>query len=263
MSHEIPTESARIETNEHHCVPRSFLGSNCEHNISRAPVTEHDQFHRIMGFSPPDFMMRKVVLASINWHQSDGRMIPVDWYQKTLDSLFREDRQSFYYDESIRNKSEVCHEKLVQYAVHLRIHILEEQRMTADALRAIILSRYLDRETVEFSMDAMLLFKAPRPVDTITEFLTASNASGELLWTKALRPTVQKEFRVFKKSVDTEPMDVGGRERLINLLEAHNNRLLAAVNLWKPNGASTASKFSVYAQDRLPNLIKKSHDYES
>lgn len=251
----------QISSNDHHCVSRAFLGSYASVNITRMDAVGHSQFHRIMGYSTPDFMMRNICLSSINWHEKDGRKIPFDWYKKVLGFLSPSDWRSLYLDETFRNPHEVGNETLLQSAVHIRLHLLEEQQKTNDAIRAVLMAEYLKRPTVEYSMNAMLLFgNAPRPVETVYHFLTEANESGDRKWTRPMKPADFNQLRGLTRNCESQEVDISYPEKLMRLLDEHSARLNKWMHSWQIHGTGDASKLAEYAETRRRRKMGDVHN---
>ncbi len=250
--------TVQTERNDHHCVPRSFLGSNADINVSRLSVPEHDAYHRVAGFRPPDFLIRKVLLASINWHDAEGKMIPARLYQEAFMLLTPDDWRSFYDSSSMRRIEEAPNGNgATKAAVHVHMHLWEEQAMVAEAIASVGISRYLSPQVRDFSNNFMSFFRTDDPIAALRNYLQDSSETKERKWTKPLTPSAFSHFCDLTKSKVNEVMSVNSRQQLLTALVDHHVQLNRCIGRWQPSVIDNIAAIAEYGQSKMEDLLRK------
>lgn len=261
MPESAPSASeAKIEMNDHHGVPQSFLGSNDgDTNLTRLAVPLHNAFHQMAGHLPPASFIRKLVLASVNWHENDGKMLPVGFYRDVLEVLTPKDWRHLYHNKAIRpvHSEGSATNSQTKSAIHIYLNIWEEQRMVADAIQGLGVAQYISKESRIFSNEAMLFFQTDNPADAIREYLVAENDSGQRLWTKPFTNSTQENMVGLTSFVETEQLTLDTRRQLLQVLNDHHVRLGERAKQWQPVMSDSLDSLATYGQARHADLLQK------
>lgn len=255
MNNHLPQNDCDEEINDHHCVSHSFLGSNEGINITKVPVHEHNAFHKAAGYRPPDFLLRKLLLSSVHWHDQNGHFISQGFYDDALDALMRDDWRTLYVPSAIkRPNGGNGHTKP---AMHLQLHVYEEQNVASDAIGALAMGRYVCKETRDFVNNIMMFFKTNMPVSVVYKYLTDVNKDRERKWVKPLLPDVHSELCTLAKKARVEHMQKKNRAKLMQRLMQHRHDLVESAQNWQPSLHDSFDAIVEYAQQRMEERIEK------
>lgn len=257
MSAESVDFVASCEKNDHHCIPRSFLGSVHALNITRLPVDEHNAFHQIAGYRPPDFLMRKILLASLSWND-ELRTIPASVYIQSLKFLTPPDWREFYAEGTILKPEEFPNGKgATLAAIHIHRHLWEEQAILAEAIGSVGILQHISSHTRGFLKEIMAFFRSPDPLQAIRTYLIEKNAGGDRKWTKPLEPKAFSTLCNYTKEATLELLTTETRTELLCALLAHQHRLNDCINNWQPSIGDNIKLLAQHGQSNMEIALRK------
>jgi len=230
---------AASETNEHHCVPRSFDGAHCEGNISRMLITEHDRFHQATGHAPPDFLLRRFLIGSVGWKDHDNRSLPPGTYEDVLRLLTPEDWRTLYQDGTFiethgHSKGESL--RRAKAAFHLAWYLDRERSLSMDQIGLLEIHKLLPYGAVEEMRGISRFFKGDSPQAVMRTFLCDTAEDDSLKWARPMREDVRQQLLIILRHSRPEHLaDKGASQRIFDLLLDHHARLEECARIWEPN----------------------------
>lgn len=176
-----------VKKNEHHGVPRSFLGSSTSENLTKLYAAEHTEFHAIAGHIPPDAFLRIQTLQFCTWHDGEGKMIPVSLIEELLVSTSDTDWTTPYEPQAIFSIENSSANRVTMAAVHLRRLLLQERSLLsrllhfkAEQRKSIVPLEKIQR-TFEF-------FGTENLLDVFRDFQASRTSTQERKFTKPCTP---------------------------------------------------------------------------
>jgi hypothetical protein len=255
VSNHLPQNGCDKEINDHHCVSRSFLGSNESINISSIPVQEHNAFHKAAGYRPPDFFLRKLLLSSVHWHDQEGHFIAQGFYDDVLDVLMKDDWRTLYVSSAIKRPSGGNGQ--TKSAAHLQLHVYEEQNVASDAIGALAMGKYVCKETRDFVNDVMLFYQTNEPAGVMYKYLTDRNSQEDFKWVKPLLPNIHSELCTLAKRARVEYMAKENRAKLMQRLMHHRHDLVECAQSWQPSLHDSFDAIVSLAQQRMDERMAR------
>lgn len=178
-----------IEKNEHHGVPRSFLGSSVDENITKLYADEHAAFHKLAGHVLPDAFLRLQTLHTAFWTSHSGKMLPVGLVRDLLATTSDLNWRTPYTHEAIHDVSAVGQKRVMMASVHLRVLLLKERRILLNLCRSILLEEKLDDSHCQIVQNTMNFFGSNDPIQALWGFQMSKTSKHERKYTKPCNPT--------------------------------------------------------------------------
>ncbi len=222
-------------SNRHHGVPRSFLGSSDQSNLSLVDAEEHGLFHAMAGHLPPDYLMRRAILSAADWTDKEGKALPAPLFEGMLAELTPSDWKQLYQPGTIRETFQDVYEEVTfaKAAIHVQMQICREQYDVADALHATLREKHLSPKRVAFRHAMGSFFYHTNPADAIRQYLLDVN-EHDIKWVKPLSMSVRSHvFNVLREGKPERPAR-NRRRDIYDSLEDHRDRLITCMERWEP-----------------------------
>lgn len=249
-------------SNRHHGIPRSFLGSSDDRNISIINAQEHADFHAVAGHLPPDYFLRRMILSVVNWKNDRGKSLPANVFQGFLEELTSDKWSQMYQLGTIQeiDKSETEDDIfLARTAIHIQQQICREQYDTADAFHAICQRQHLSPRRVAFRNAAMDFLGRDSPTEALRRYLL-DTSYHDIKWVKPLSLSVRSRLlTLLRKGAPEKPSRHRQRD-ILDSMEYHRDRLLTCMATWEPRISDFTSVISKHSDiPFFQDYLKRHH----
>ncbi len=222
-------------SNRHHGVPRSFLGSSEQSNLSLVDAEEHGLFHAMAGHLPPDYLTRRSMLSSVDWTDRYGKMLPAEVFEDVLNELTPSDWGSMYQPGAIRSgfQHEWEEKDFAKGAIHVQMQICREQYDVADALNSTLRRQHLSPRRVYFRNAISNFFHEENPTDVLRKYLL-DVSDHDVKWIKPLSMSVRSRLLTALKDGKPEKPSVRRSRDMEDIMVEHRRRLASCMHSWEP-----------------------------
>lgn len=248
------------EKNDHHGLPRSFLGSSDQTvNISRLYKYEHDAFHQVAGHLPPDGFLRTVTLSSIGWKNPSGLSIEEDFYRELLSQLTPLTWESMYQRAAINHFLRQDEpDRYGMAALHMHQLLQSEMRVVRQIIQSLLVGSLEQTQPLQKTIRYLDFFRRDNPVSAMYAFLTEISEDGDKKWAKPLNPSVYSKLC----SVTKNPLLVYRRRstysHLLKLMEGHLQRLVVVSREWTPHLREVEDNLSLRTRENIYAILTSS-----
>ena len=195
----------------------------------------------VTGHAPPDFFIRRYLIASAHWQDHKGRSLPPGVFQDILPLLTPEDWHTLYqpgtFITSPPNGAKAKEEeRTAKTSFHLAWYLDREMSLVTDLIGLLSIHKLPPLAIAQEAKQISKFFGKEKPHVLLRKFLLETDALGDAKWVKPLREDVRSELLDVLRTSRLERHTANGAgRRIFDLLLDHHQRIVECAKTWQPN----------------------------